>query len=649
MSKRSRLREFLTIQTQSQGCCAEDRKRLWTQFFTEALATDSDSMFDLEYSMLEAIKGAKQNKLRRSIEAEYTEKMAAFFRSSDLDTRLRLAADLSFNKLDLIGRIVDLQLQSFLKKEEIVPTKKVSLFWRRTSLVQRAKAAADNVPLDLKAFPGGIFVWRRDLNEALKTFCSFKPVANSLKAVAAAGKPIELIFRADAISMKDATVTLFSLGFPSLGMPSKSPYLLVPVAAVNGKDTDLEAMRAWLGPIVAEVQAFFDKSKFPIEICQHIGLSKEAWPCKIFIGGDDPFMRAIMGLAGSGSIWLCLFCTHGRAVQRMASMPGPSPGATHNPPSKGPILRETLRKAVKDGVNPNPCTKELGYRVDANGQLVQPLFDVKSWWQYVIDVLHALLSIGRVLCKFIIDSYARKAYSTIQAIDTLDETARKQILAPLVIFISITCECKRLGRKMAKGKKIESSILRGVKGGDARRLFSHIEDFKAAQLGNISDAEVGCIIEVRKICDFLFSHPDETKKNETKFGAEGWHGRRTWVIENASRVFADFSRRFDSGDKNYIHELGFHLPYILKVFPEGIYLYSTDVQESLNAIFASGRFKWSNNGGGKRKCEVSSVEWIQQVLTRFLLKQQYLLELSPKTVGSIFRLSQRRAEALAGE
>ena len=647
---RDRFIEFVAKQT-GVSASQPNAPQVWKQYFSDVLHVPSERRTVLNDAIQSASADMHGGKIKVAQTEQFLDQMSSFFRSSGLESKLILGADLSYNKVDTIGRFIDQTFKEFARSKNVTNADSLQLFWRRTKIVELFSAQCRAVPLTNLDAKGSHFVWRRDFKSAMEEYTTLPLIQGLMKQMARDKKKLEMIFRGDAMDMKDTTLTLFTVGFPSFGLISKSPYLLMPIAAATGSDKDIDKIREWLGDNVQKMQEVIDTKSTQLTFLKRDGTkTKIAWPVKFRQGGDDPFQRTCQCYTPSGGMCKCKYCFAKRTREDMEDQPGAGvPAANLEPENVGtrPGRREELHKRRRDK-NDNPCTRDLGYGcVEVDGKQVpaESLLDLDSAWDVVIDNLHGLLCFGKLILRWMIVKYLKFVQLVVNSVDKLKPEERMGHMAPFALWVIKEVKCKALGRKIAKGKPLLTSVLRGIKGKQARRLFAAIESFRDAGFAEVTEEEVEAIRQTRRLIKSLFIHPEQKnfKNDRAKFDRE-----RDWAKTHGKQIMEEFGRICDNGDKNYIHEFGDHIEEIFTLYPDGIHLYATDVQETLNAIFSSGRKKWSNNGGGKQTSLKSSLEWIPQVLKRFLLKQKFLLSHPEQAARTIINLSQKRVADLTG-
>lgn len=610
----------------------------YAKVLADAFSTPHHQDNSLLRALEEAIKSINGGAFLTHLYDAFAKKLEEFFLASNFARTLRLGADISFRTHHLVRFFLHQTLCDWLQSVGV--SRKPKLMLGRTKFAKFMRLEAAGVDIVEKFWKTeGITTWIRPVQLALEEFFNTTKGANLLTEVLKKKKPLDIIVRGDAIDLGDCTITLISLGFPSFGAISKSPYMLCLLGAVNGSDKSTADLRRWLKPVWEALQKIIDDGFFMLKINTDPPESIKV-QCRAKLGGDDPFLRAMLGLMGSGSFWMCIYCTILRIREEGAHVPDKN---DQPPPRELPVeSRADLHQRFRSGEHPDPCTADKGYKWNDNRR-EEPILNLRDWEDAIFDLLHAALCLGRVLMHFLCVQYLKKLSLVISALRSKPVAENRKLLAALAVWLLTSAKCPRLGRKVMRAKDLEHSVCRGVKGSDARRLFASIDAFGAGTGVALRPEDRDKIKQMGRVLSILYIKDTTTEKAKQDLA---------WLRENCRNVVNDFGALCDPGQKNYLHTLANHLVDILDKH-DSLYLHACDVEESLNYILASGRTNWSNSAGGSapndQTTERTRFRWVPQVLKRFIMRQEFLLNHDAAQINTILKETTKSAKKIVGD
>jgi len=178
---------------------------------------------------------------------------------------------------------------------------------------------------------------------------------------------LEVIVTLDAFPVGGGHCFLMCITFGNFGMLCKCSYLHFITALADCSDDD----RSVIEQILHNNFALIDQLLHVGSI--YINAIKKAVPITFNFGGDDKILRLITGLERSASKWCCFYCFWRRDAL---------------------AAEQVTTKRTTD------MATEFAVRHEC-GHMAVPMLKNLAWTNYKMCVLHALMSMGRLLCHWI--------------------------------------------------------------------------------------------------------------------------------------------------------------------------------------------------------------------------------------------------------
>ncbi len=232
---------------------------------------------------------------------------------------------------------------------------------------------------------------------------------------------------------------------------------------------------------------------------------------------------------------------------------------------------------------------------EKSGHSFLPFFPSLDWNHYRPCILHAGLTIGRIMCDFIRSSAVSVVLRSTSK-ENFWENFETQLFGWKLHIDFQTCP--RPGSSWNINGKQSSILL---------HKWEEIAQFLCVE------HTINTIREVRKIFQIYRIPPENLQERKPDI---------LWLQENSQQIFATFCQQMGCvTDRNYIHEMSYEFMEMMN--EHGLFVFSNDIQETMN--YAAKCDWWFTNKGGSR---VES-DWIFMLMQRSLMRLHTLLVSSP--------------------
>lgn len=434
------------------------------------------------------------------------------------------------------------------------------------------------------------------LKEALSLFFTGHVANKFVRPIYKRKGRLELVFRVDGFpGAGGPTESLLSMQVLALGPLCRTVSLLAPLAWGSFKDTDTDVMRRLWKETIEEINEVFQKGT--ARYC--VNGKEKTVICQGFLSGDDPALRAVLGLESN---FKCLICPV--AGEPAASLPH-GRHAFSSVDKCNPVL------LVPHQIQIRMCGLHC---VEAYGRTV---------WQH-------LLQKYRDFREYLGDLKAGENSDTTWAaqklgrIPTTEELAAEidRLDAVFLFWVRYKLRSYRLAKKVHR-KREDDAFLRSINGDVAWALFDEKNiEFFDKRIVDIKAEEKQLLLHTKAALSMLL-----LPELDGDLAAPRWK----WFQDEGCKWLVQFQETFDKDNfKRYLHLYPKHGVQLLQVAP--LYPFSCDIHETLNGLVKRGRLNHTNNGGG-RTSNRKGVTWshhydwaVQLLVSRLFLVQHYMAQ-----------------------